>query len=116
MARLRLNSLAALSLVFGGFAACTFGADDFEIVPAEGSGATGANDSGGAPDGTSGGDQAGGSDVGPSGGAENAAGTGSGAEPGVAAAGGAPDGPRFICSPLTQSFDVLTPTDLEDRR
>src|SRR5688500_4690269 len=100
MAQRRLQPWLALSLTLGGFAACTFGADDFEIVPGDGASGSGASSSGGSQGNT------GGDDDDDDGGADNDGGTvglgaaGLGGEPAVGGAGGAPDVPRFLCSPL----------------
>ncbi len=112
MPRQRFHSLAALTLTLSGFAACTFGADDFEIVPADGSGGS---SSGGSPNAMGGGDDQGGSDSGPTAGGDSVAGAGLGGETSAAGAGGAATGPRYTCAPLSPALTVFTPLDLGDR-
>jgi len=114
MARHRYQSLVALSLTLGGFAACTFGADDFEIVPDDGSGGSGASSNAGSTNNLGGGDDVGGGETGPSAGSDGVAGAGLGGEPAVGGAGGAGNEPRFLCSPLGETLTVFTPADLDN--
>ncbi len=94
----RCLALSSVALVSGLFAACTFGADDFEIVAASDT-SGGSNGTGGAGEG---GDGSGGLGEGGNGtGATGAGGDGTGGA-----------GPSYLCTPGANAFTVFSSADL----
>ncbi len=99
VARRRLLASSLILLTAAGFAACTFGASDFEIVAASDTTSGGSNGTGGAGQG---GDGSGGLGEGGNGtGATGAGGDGTGGS-----------GPSYICSAGANPFTVFSSADL----
>ena len=117
MKRSHLSTVALLlTTTAGAFSACTFGADDFKIVEANGNGGDGSGDTTSGGSDTAGSSATGGTDTthgGTSNGGTVAAG-GAGGSPLEEGGGGAgPTLPNFLCAPQAEPFPILAVADLQ---